>query len=88
MSDEMTVGKADALPSLKEQLEYCERMVAMEARLDLVVVMLEELIQRLSSQSPDLEERDRLTMLERARLVYHRAKTLLYLAEATKDTKY
>ncbi|MEM1945774.1 MAG: hypothetical protein QW470_06935 [Candidatus Caldarchaeum sp.] len=84
----MTVSRADVLASLVEQLEYCERMLAMEARLDLVVVILEELIQKLSSGSPGIDEQERLRLLERARLTYHRAKTLLYLAEATKDTKY
>ncbi|MDW7978731.1 MAG: hypothetical protein RMH74_08005 [Candidatus Caldarchaeum sp.] len=76
------------LESLAEQLEYCERMLAMEARLDLVVAILEELVEKLSTQNPLIDEQSRRAMLERAKLTYHRAKTLLYLEEEAKGTKY
>ncbi len=88
LSDDMTASNAELLESLTEQLEYCERMLAMEARLDLVVVILEEMIEKLSTEKLAIDEQARRTLLERARLIYHRAKTLLYLAEATKGTKY
>ncbi|MEM0384517.1 MAG: hypothetical protein QXI02_08225 [Candidatus Caldarchaeum sp.] len=85
--DRMTEDR-QALGVLTEQLEYCERMLAMEARLDLVVVILEEMIEKLSTQNPGLDEQVRKTILERAKITYHRAKTLLYLAEEAKGTKY
>ncbi len=84
----MTTSNAELLESLTEQLEYCERMVAAEARLDLVVIILEEMVEKLSTEKLTIDEVVRRTLLERARLLYHRAKTLLYLAEATKGTKY
>jgi len=74
--------------SVVEQLDYCERMVLAEARLDLVVVILEELLEKLSSPTPGISEATRHSLLQRAKLIYHRAKTLLYMAETTRGAKY
>ncbi|MEM0460794.1 MAG: hypothetical protein QW318_01160 [Candidatus Caldarchaeum sp.] len=73
---------------LTEQLEYCEKMLEMEARLDLVVAMLEEIINDLSTPKTWLTEEKRSKLLERAKISYYRAKTLLYLAETTRGTKF
>jgi hypothetical protein len=78
----------EAYTSVVEQLDYCERMVLAEARLDLVVVILEELIEKLSNPTPDLGEATRQSLLQRAKLIYHRAKTLLYMAETTRGARY
>jgi len=73
---------------LTEQLEYCEKMLEMEARLDLVVAMLEEIINDLSTSKTWLTEEKRSKLLERAKISYYRAKTLLYLTETTRGTKF
>lgn len=78
----------ELLNSLTEQLEYCEKMLSMEARLDLVVVMLEEIIDKLSNPTPELNEENRTKLLEKAKVCYYRAKTLLYLTETTRGAKY
>ncbi len=78
----------EAYASIMEQLDYCERMVLAEARLDLVVVILEELLEKLSSPTPDIGETTRQSLLQRAKLIYHRAKTLLYMAETTRGARY
>ncbi|MCS7138321.1 MAG: hypothetical protein NZ941_08155 [Candidatus Caldarchaeum sp.] len=76
------------MTTMAEQIDYCEKMLAMEARLDLVVVMLEEIIEKLSNPHPGIDEEKRKSLLERAKVCYYRAKTLLYLTETTRGAKY
>lgn len=84
----MSAGDGDVLGSMAEQLEYCEKMLSMEARLDLVVVMLEEIIEKLSTPRTDMDNEKRTLLLDRAKTCYYKAKTLLYLTETTKGAKY
>ncbi|HIQ29975.1 MAG TPA: hypothetical protein EYH45_05365 [Candidatus Caldiarchaeum subterraneum] len=71
------------LEDLEEQLQYCEKLVASETRLDVAVLILEELqskIQKIKESSGVVDER--LTALaDRVKLLYHRAKALLSLQE-------
>uniref|UniRef100_A0A7C5Y912 Uncharacterized protein n=1 Tax=Caldiarchaeum subterraneum TaxID=311458 RepID=A0A7C5Y912_CALS0 len=78
----------ELLNSLAEQLDYCEKMLAMEARLDLVVIMLEDIIEKLSNPPFEIDEEIRAKLLEKAKVCYYRAKTLLYLTETTRGAKY
>ncbi|MEM0440905.1 MAG: hypothetical protein QXF45_02425 [Candidatus Caldarchaeum sp.] len=78
----------ELLNSLTEQLDYCEKMLAMEARLDLVVIMLEDIIEKLSNPPFEIHEEIRSKLLEKAKVCYYRAKTLLYLTETTRGAKY
>ncbi|MDW8063344.1 MAG: hypothetical protein RMI43_04165 [Candidatus Caldarchaeum sp.] len=84
----MSASGDDVLNTAAEQLDYCEKMLAMEARLDLVIMMLEELIEKLSSPRQGVDDEKRTSLLEKAKVCYYRAKTLQYLTETTRGAKY
>lgn len=75
------------LAEAEEELLFCERMIASESRLDLVVRVLEEIRERLTSiQELDIQQAERKkNLLDRVNILYHRAKTLLDMGEETKS---
>ena len=71
------------LEDVEEQLHYCEKLVDSEIRLDVAVLILEELQNRVQKIKEILgREDERLTVLaDRIKLLYHRAKALLSMQD-------
>jgi len=69
------------ITSLLEDLKVCEEYLKKEVRVDLVLRMLEELMERLDQLKNVVEIKD---IEEKARILYHRALTLATLNEEVK----
>ncbi|MEM1944528.1 MAG: hypothetical protein QW756_03425 [Nitrososphaerota archaeon] len=76
----------ELLSEVEDGIGYCERMLAAESRLDLVIHILEDIRERLMSIQGVAGVAERRKNLEdRANILYHRAKTLQNMSEETKS---
>ncbi len=77
----------EILEEIEEEVGYCERMLACETRLELVIHILEEVREKIRALvESHAEASERLRSLdERVNILYHRAKTLQSMGETTKS---
>jgi len=71
------------LKDIAEQLSYCDTLVSSEVRLDFAILMLEELQEELQKLEENMENKEQIkALIDKAKILYHRAKTLLSLQES------
>jgi predicted nuclease with TOPRIM domain len=77
----------EILEEIEDEVSYCEKMLANETRLDLVIHILEEVQEKLKQLAISQSEAgERVKKLEeRVNILYHRAKTLYTMGETTKS---